>query len=209
MRPWTSFQRSETLFQGGSLSPKFFRDRLIQNSLEADRYFEDLELYFEIQNSISRRTIKSETPLEMDYDILKVQNSLEMNWYFEGLELFRDGPVQKSLEADWYFEGLELFRGGPVFQKSGTLFRGGSLSPELLKVDWYFEANILGGGRFWNSLSLQAMIFEDSLSQQTIKVWIFQFKADQSISKIELHFETDQICNFQIWFTDFWKLPET
>ncbi|GES83021.1 hypothetical protein RCL_jg19948.t1 [Rhizophagus clarus] len=76
MRLWTSFRKSGVSF-------------------EVDQ----------VWNSMSRRTIKSGTPLEADYSISKVQN-LEADWYFEGPE-FRGGLVQ-NLKADWYFEGPEL-----------------------------------------------------------------------------------------------------
>ncbi|GBB98595.1 hypothetical protein RclHR1_32700002 [Rhizophagus clarus] len=69
---------------------------------------------------MSRRTIKSRTPLEADYGISKVQN-LEADW-----SEFRGGL---NLEANWYFEGLK-FRGGLVqnsSSKQATVFR----SPEL------------------------------------------------------------------------------
>ncbi|GBB97698.1 hypothetical protein RclHR1_30400002 [Rhizophagus clarus] len=111
------------------------------------------------------------TPLEADYDISKVWNSLEMDQYFENPELFRGGLVQNSLEVDWYFEGSELFRSGPV----------------------------------QNSLEADRL---DSLLQKTIKVrnfnpkWTRIFRKSESSNlkqtRLEHHFETDQICGFRI-----------
>ncbi|GBB96899.1 hypothetical protein RclHR1_28670001 [Rhizophagus clarus] len=165
MRPWTSFQRSGTLFQGGPLSLELFRDR-----------------------PVFRR---SETPLKVDYDILKVWN-LEADRDFKGSELEADRRSERSRPS--YFE----------------VWNSNSKQTGILKVwnsnlkwtgsEFTFEAdhNIQ---RFGTPSRL------DSLSQRTIK--IFQFEADQGISKMEPHFEVDQICGFQIRFTDFWKLPET
>ncbi|GES73385.1 hypothetical protein RCL_jg3896.t3 [Rhizophagus clarus] len=100
MRPWTSFQRSGTLFRGGPLSPE-----------------------------LHRRTIKSGTPfrggpLKADYDISKVWNSLEADYDiskvrnleadrdFEGPELEADRRSERSGPS--YFEGLDLpIRSGP------------------------------------------------------------------------------------------------
>ncbi|GBB89225.1 hypothetical protein RclHR1_15900001 [Rhizophagus clarus] len=156
---------------------------------------------------------RSGTPLEVDYDILKVQNSLETDWYFEdsklfrGLKLFRGGPVFQSLElfrgrpnleADWDFKGSELqFKVDQVILKIQNL---------LSKWTIIFEGLDLS----FNSLSQRAMIFEelDSLSQQTIKVRNFNLKwtrifrrsgfSNSKQTRLEPYFETDQICSFRI-----------
>ncbi|GES73539.1 hypothetical protein RCL_jg4023.t1 [Rhizophagus clarus] len=104
------FRRSGTLFRGGPLSPE-----------------------------LHRRTIKSGTPLEADYDISKVRNSLEADYDiskvrnleadrdFEGPELEADRRSERSgpsyFEADRYFEGPELpLAAGHDIRRSGLSF---------------------------------------------------------------------------------------
>ncbi|GES79358.1 hypothetical protein RCL_jg6359.t1 [Rhizophagus clarus] len=120
MRPWTSFQRSGTLFRGGPLSLELFRGG-------------------PVQNSISRRTIKSGTPLEADYDISKVRNSLEADY---------DISKVRNLEADRDFEGPEL----EADRRSGTLIRSEPSRTPIRSGPGYFEGQ--------NSLSKRTMIFE-------------------------------------------------
>ncbi|GES87793.1 hypothetical protein RCL_jg11250.t1 [Rhizophagus clarus] len=223
MRPWTSFQRSGTLFRGGPLSPELFRGgpvfrrsgtlfrggplspELHRRTIKSGTPLEADYDISKVRNSISGRTIKSGTPLEADYDISKVRNSLEADY---------DISKVRNLEADRDFEGPELEadrrseRSGPSYFEADRYFEG----PELqFEVDRVISKVRIHFRSVRNSLSQRAMIFEgpDSLSLRTIKVWIFQFEADQGISKMEPHFEVDQICGFQIRFTDFWKLPET
>ncbi|GES79013.1 hypothetical protein RCL_jg6041.t1 [Rhizophagus clarus] len=109
MRPWTSFQRSGTLFRGGPLSPELFRGGPV---------FQRSGTLFRgglLSPELHRRTIKSGTPLEADYDISKVRNSLEADY---------DILKIRNLEADWDFEGLDLpirSRPGPDLRLSDTV----------------------------------------------------------------------------------------
>ncbi|GES73505.1 hypothetical protein RCL_jg3993.t1 [Rhizophagus clarus] len=117
MRPWTSFQRSGTLFRGGPLSPELFRGgpvfrrsgtlfrggplspELHRRTIKSGTPLEADYDISKVRNSISGRTIKSGTPLEADYDISKVRNSLEADY---------DISKVRNLEADRDFEGPEL-----------------------------------------------------------------------------------------------------
>ncbi|GES99006.1 hypothetical protein GLOIN_2v1880882 [Rhizophagus clarus] len=142
--PFRGGPLSPELFRGG---PVFRRSGTpleadydiskVRNSLEVDRYFEGPELFRggpvfrrsgtlfrggPLSPELHRRTIKSGTPLEADYDISKVRNSiggpLSPELHFEAdydiskvrnsLEADYDISKVRNLEADRDFEGPEL-----------------------------------------------------------------------------------------------------
>ncbi|GES79359.1 hypothetical protein RCL_jg6359.t3 [Rhizophagus clarus] len=131
MRPWTSFQRSGTLFRGGPL--------------KADRYFEGPELFrggpvFRRSETLFRGgPLSPELHFEADYDISKVRNSLEADY---------DISKVRNLEADRDFEGPEL----EADRRSGTLIRSEPSRTPIRSGPGYFEGQ--------NSLSKRTMIFE-------------------------------------------------
>ncbi|GES88865.1 hypothetical protein GLOIN_2v1886689 [Rhizophagus clarus] len=47
------------------------------------------------------------------------------------LKVRKPSPEHRTCGLGFHFKGPELFRGRPVFRRTGTLFRGGPLSPEL------------------------------------------------------------------------------
>ncbi|GES98981.1 hypothetical protein RCL_jg1016.t1 [Rhizophagus clarus] len=182
MRPWTSFQRSRIPFRGGPLSPKLFKGGPVFQ--------------------------RSGTPLEVDYDILKVRNSLEADQYFKGPELFRGGPVWNSISRQTTKSGIpfrggplspELFRGGLVFRRSRTPLEANYDILKVwnsLKADRYFEGPELFRGRpvFRRSgtpLEADYDILKSGTLIRSGLVWNSNLKWTELFRRSEFTFEAD------------------
>ncbi|GES88866.1 hypothetical protein GLOIN_2v1886689 [Rhizophagus clarus] len=65
------------------------------------------------------------------YLFSQVQNTEVQNTKGPEAEFRKSNPEHRTCGLGFHFKGPELFRGRPVFRRTGTLFRGGPLSPEL------------------------------------------------------------------------------
>ncbi|GBB90861.1 hypothetical protein RclHR1_17990003 [Rhizophagus clarus] len=218
MQPWTSFQRSRTPLKTDYNISKVWNSLeadQVQSSLEADQYFEGLKF----RGGPEFRKSRTQSRLKIKKTLIFVLINIKLAFIFLGLKEVDQiilktsiSKVQNSLEADRYieeanqdFEGSELevnqrserSRPSQVISKNSN-----SKRTSILKV--------------WNSLLKQTMIFEDLdlsfIEDHDIQRFRLSFtadhKVDQNISKsgssnskqirLEPHFETDQICGFQI-----------